>query len=97
MLISATFGLKKTRINGLEHRVRKNLRDDSRTASINLINVVLVLITSGSPVGAAEQQYEPAALHSITSSAATRSVSGTVRSSALAALRLMTSRYIVGC
>jgi hypothetical protein len=35
--------------------------------------------------------------HSITSSAATRSVSGTVRPSALAALRLMTSRYIVGC
>src|SRR6266699_1622728 len=35
--------------------------------------------------------------YSITSSAATRSVSGTVRSSALAALRLMTSRYIVGC
>src|SRR5438477_12661620 len=35
--------------------------------------------------------------YSITSSAATRSVSGTVRSSALAAVRLMTSRYIVGC
>src|SRR5262249_27067794 len=46
---------------------------------------------------AAEKGDELAALHSTTSSAATRSVSGTVRPSALAALRLMTSRYIVGC
>jgi hypothetical protein len=46
---------------------------------------------------AAEEGHECAPLHSITSSTATRSVSGTVRPSAFAALRLMTSRYVVGC
>ena len=36
-------------------------------------------------------------LYSITSSARSRNVSGILRLSALAALRLMTSRYVVGC
>jgi hypothetical protein len=44
-----------------------------------------------------EQRDERAAFHSINSSATASSVSGTVRPSALAALRLMTSRYVVGC
>src|SRR5262249_45872863 len=46
---------------------------------------------------AAEQRYELAALHSITSSAATCSVSGTVKPRALADFRLITSSNLVGC
>src|SRR6516225_3414657 len=50
---------------------------------------------------AAEQQYELAALqprdHSITSSAIASSLSGTVRPSAFAVLRLITSSNRVGC
>src|SRR5262245_525674 len=46
---------------------------------------------------AAEQRDELAALHSITSSAVCRNGSGTVRPSAFAVLRLMTSSYLVGC
>src|SRR5262249_1691051 len=46
----------------------------------------------------AEQRDELAAFHhSITSSAAACSVSGTVRPSALAVLRLITSSKVVGC
>src|SRR5262249_14024079 len=45
---------------------------------------------------AAEQRDELAALHSITSSAVESSIGGTVRPSALAVLRLMTSSYLVG-
>src|SRR5215472_1336249 len=45
---------------------------------------------------AAEQRDEGAALHSITSSARASSVCGTVRPSAFAVLRLMTSSYLVG-
>src|SRR5262249_10321752 len=44
---------------------------------------------------AAEQRDELAAPHSITSSARASSVGGTVRPSALAVLRLMTSSYLV--
>src|SRR5215471_16462257 len=50
---------------------------------------------------AAEQRDEGAPLHlrghSITSSARASSVSGTVRPSALAVLRLMTNSHLVGC
>jgi hypothetical protein len=46
---------------------------------------------------AAEQRDELAPVHSITSSAATCSVSGTVRPSLLAAFKLMTSSNFVGC
>src|SRR5262245_60801534 len=46
---------------------------------------------------AAEQRDEFAAPHSITSSAVCRNGSGTVRPSAFAVLRLMTSSYLVGC
>src|SRR5262249_6803473 len=46
---------------------------------------------------AAEQRYELAPLHSITSSARPSSGSGTVSPSALAVLRLMTSVYLSGC
>ena len=46
---------------------------------------------------AAEQRDELAPLHSITSSAATCSVSGTVRPSPLAAFKLMTSSNFVAC
>src|SRR5262249_61377432 len=47
---------------------------------------------------AAEQRDERAPLHhSITSSARASRLSGTVRPSALAALRLITSSYLVGC
>src|SRR5262245_29220386 len=46
----------------------------------------------------AEQRDELAPSdHSITSSAATSSVFGTVRPSALAVLRLMTNSYLLGC
>src|SRR5262245_60679239 len=45
---------------------------------------------------AAEQRDELAALHSITSSARASSVGGTSTPSALAALRLITSSYLVG-
>src|SRR6516225_3002249 len=45
---------------------------------------------------AAEQRYELAALHSITSSARASSVGGTSRPSAFAVLRLITSSYFVG-
>src|SRR4029453_6901886 len=45
---------------------------------------------------AAEQRDELAPLHSITSSARASSVGGTVRPSALAVLRLITSSYLVG-
>src|SRR5262249_41686771 len=45
---------------------------------------------------AAEQRYELAALHSITSSARASSVGGTSRPSALAVLRLITSSNFVG-
>src|SRR5262245_32626721 len=45
----------------------------------------------------AEQRNELAALHSITSSAVESSVGGTVRLSALAVLRLITSSNLVGC
>src|SRR5262249_30692537 len=45
---------------------------------------------------AAEQRDELAAFHSITSSARASSVGGTVRPSALAVLRLITSSYFVG-
>src|SRR5262249_31105329 len=45
---------------------------------------------------AAEQRDEFAAPHSITSSAATSRLSGTVRPSAFAVLRLMTNSYFVG-
>src|SRR5262249_56594330 len=45
---------------------------------------------------AAEKSDELAPLHSITSSAATSSLSGTVRPSALAVLRLMTSPNLTG-
>src|SRR5262249_8675398 len=44
-----------------------------------------------------QQRYELAAFHSITSSASASSVAGTSRPSAFAALRLMTSSYLVGC
>src|SRR5262249_32282105 len=46
---------------------------------------------------AAEQRDELAPFHSMTSSARASSVSGTVRPSALAVLRLITSRKVVGC
>src|SRR5262249_15042798 len=46
---------------------------------------------------AAHEGNELASPHSITSSAATRSVCGTVRPSALAVLRLITNSYFVGC
>src|SRR5262249_54770402 len=46
---------------------------------------------------ATEQRDELAALHSITSSARASSLSETVKPSALAVLRLMTSSYLVGC
>src|SRR5262249_32906733 len=46
---------------------------------------------------AAEQRDELAAPHSITSSAATCSVGGTVRPSALAVLRFITNSNLVGC
>src|SRR5262245_1846021 len=46
---------------------------------------------------AAEQRYELAAFHSITSSARASSVGGTVRASALAVLRLMINSKRVGC
>src|SRR5262249_37153226 len=45
----------------------------------------------------ADKRDECAAVHSITSSAAACSVSGTVRPSALAVLRLITSSNVVGC
>src|SRR5262249_50951462 len=45
----------------------------------------------------AEQRDELATLHSITSSASASSVHGTVRPSALAILRLMTSSNDLGC
>src|SRR5262249_42787053 len=45
---------------------------------------------------AADKRDELAPFHSITSSAATSSLSGTVRPSALAVLRLITSSYLVG-
>src|SRR5262249_11592515 len=45
----------------------------------------------------ADKRDELAAVHSITSSAATRSASGTVRSRALAVLVLLKGRYRVGC
>src|SRR5262249_44941919 len=44
----------------------------------------------------AEQRYERAALHSITSSARASNVGGTSRPRALAVLRLITSSYLVG-
>src|SRR5262245_28514613 len=46
---------------------------------------------------AAEKRDELAARHSITSSATASSLSGTVRPSALAVLRLMTKSNLVGC
>src|SRR5260221_2077259 len=46
---------------------------------------------------ASEQRDELAPVHSITSSARASSVSGTVRPSAFAVLRLMTSSNLVGC
>src|SRR5262245_66502152 len=46
---------------------------------------------------AAEQRYELAAFHSITSSARASSVGGTVRASALAVLRLMINSKRGGC
>src|SRR5262245_13035402 len=46
---------------------------------------------------AAEQRDEIAAVHSMTSSAATSSVCGTVRPSAFAVVRLMTRSNLVGC
>src|SRR5262249_26596100 len=45
----------------------------------------------------AEQRDEPAALHSITSSARARSVDGTSKRSARAVLRLITSSNLVAC
>src|SRR5262249_53898696 len=45
---------------------------------------------------AAEQRYELAALHSSTSSARASRLSGTVRPSSFAVLRLITSSYFVG-
>src|SRR5262249_12586139 len=45
---------------------------------------------------AAEKRDEVASLHSITSSAATSSLSGTVKPSALAVLRLRVVSYLVG-
>src|SRR5262249_6886498 len=45
---------------------------------------------------AAEQRYELAASHSITSSARCCSIQGTSRPSAFAVLRLMTNSYLVG-
>src|SRR5262245_60223066 len=46
---------------------------------------------------AAEQRDELAPLHSITSSAATSSLSGTARPSVFAVLRFMANSYLVGC
>src|SRR6476619_4047695 len=46
---------------------------------------------------AAEQRDEGAAFHSITCSARAISIGGTVRRSALAALRLMNKSNLVGC
>src|SRR6516165_9827977 len=46
---------------------------------------------------AAQQRDELAPLHSITSSAATSSLSGTLRPSTLAVVRLMTRSNLVGC
>jgi hypothetical protein len=54
---------------------------------------VLVLAECGGR--AAEQRYELAPLHSITSSAATSSLSGTVRPSILAVEALMTSSNLL--
>src|SRR5439155_3762989 len=45
---------------------------------------------------AADQRHELAAFHSITSSARASTLSDTVRPSALAVLRLITSSYLVG-
>jgi hypothetical protein len=46
---------------------------------------------------AAEQGYERAPVHSITSSARASTVAGMSRPSALAVLRLMTKSNLVGC
>src|SRR5262249_13628562 len=46
---------------------------------------------------AAEQRDELAPSHSITSSAATSSLSGTARPSVFAVLRFMANSYLVGC
>src|SRR5262249_17591734 len=46
---------------------------------------------------AAEQRYELASFHSITSSARASSVAGTSRPSALAVVRLITRSNLVGC
>src|SRR5450759_5124293 len=46
---------------------------------------------------AAEKRNELASPHSITSSARARSIGGTVRPSAFAVLRLITSSNLVGC
>src|SRR5262249_42454799 len=47
--------------------------------------------------GAGEQQYEGAAVHSITSSASASSVGDSSRPSTLAAFRLTMNWYLVGC
>src|SRR5262249_30374291 len=46
---------------------------------------------------AAEQRYERAPLHSITSSASASNLSGISRPSVLAGFRLTTNSYLVGC
>src|SRR5262245_43619918 len=84
---SATSALGQERLISLQHN-RSALPPESRHPSgVHLRRFV----PKGDICSAAKVP------HSITSSAATRSASGTVRSSALAVLRLMTSRYIVGC
>ena len=58
--------------------------------------ITLPHVSSSVAMPAAEQREKRTAFHSITSSARARSVGGTSSPSALAALRLITSSYLVG-
>src|SRR6516165_10805735 len=74
--------IRQSGIDEADHRHRRLLRARSERPSNR---------------SAAEQRYELASLHSITSSARAMSVGGTSRPSALAVVRFMMRSNLVGC
>src|SRR5215471_11825953 len=86
---------QESRGTGLRLRILRIQADEDADAPHPL---VLLRARHERPGGcAADECDERAALHSITSSASASSLSGTVRSSDLAVVRLMMRSNLVGC
>src|SRR5262245_29737579 len=93
---------KSALTQSIEESLTGGLRRDRRiirqeTDAIDFASLLRTRRARPSRSRAAEQRYELAPLHSITSSARASSVDGTSTPSALAVCRLMTSSNVVAC